>query len=59
MARVLENVGKDLLKKSGIPTPRYVVVEDGLQAKKAAEELGYPIVVKALVTVGKRGKQGY
>ena len=58
MARVLENVGKDLLKKSGIPTPRYVVVEDGLQAKKAAEELGYPIVVKALVTVGKRDKAG-
>jgi succinyl-CoA synthetase beta subunit/citryl-CoA synthetase large subunit len=58
MARVLENVGKDLLNKNGIPTPEYVVVEDELQAMEAAEDLGYPIVVKALVTVGKRGKAG-
>ena len=32
MARVLENVGKDLLKENGVPTPEFIVAatsEDG------------------------------
>lgn len=58
MARVLENVGKELLKKNGIPVPEFQVVEGIAEACSAAEQIGFPVVVKALVPVGKRGKAG-
>ena len=58
MARVLENIGKELLRKNRIPTPDFLVAEDVKEALEAADELGYPVVIKALVTVGKRGKAG-
>ena len=58
MARVLESVGKELLSKSGIPVPKHFVAKDENQALEAAEKIGYPVVVKALVTVGKRGRAG-
>jgi succinyl-CoA synthetase beta subunit len=58
MARVLENTGKELLKKSGIPTPDFIVAGSTEEAVRRAEQLGYPVVIKALVTVGKRGKAG-
>lgn len=58
MARVLENIGKELLKKNRIPTPDFLVVNDAQEARNAADELGYPVVIKALVAVGKRGKAG-
>jgi succinyl-CoA synthetase beta subunit len=58
MARVLENVGKDLLKKNGIQVPEFQVAENPAQARQAADQIGYPVVVKALVPIGKRGKAG-
>ena len=58
MAGVLENIGKELLRKNKIPTPDFRVVSNAKAACKAADELGYPVVIKALVTVGKRGKAG-
>ena len=58
MARVLENIGKELLRKNRIPTPDFLVVNSVKEAQDAADKLGYPVVVKALVTVGKRGKAG-
>jgi len=58
MARVLENIGKELLRKNRIPTPDFLVASDAKEARKAADELGYPVVIKALVAVGKRGKAG-
>jgi succinyl-CoA synthetase beta subunit/citryl-CoA synthetase large subunit len=58
MARVLENVGKDLLRQNGVPTPEFVVVSTAEEARRAAEKIGCPVVIKALVTVGKRGKAG-
>ena len=58
MARVLENIGKELLRKNGIMTPEFSVASSPDEARKAAEEIGFPVVVKALVTVGKRGKAG-
>jgi succinyl-CoA synthetase beta subunit len=58
MARVLENVGKELLKKNRIPTPDFRVAKTAKEACKAADEIGYPVVIKALVAVGKRGKAG-
>ena len=58
MARVLENVGKDLLRENGVPTPEFVVVSTVEEVRRAAERIGCPVVIKALVTVGKRGKAG-
>jgi len=58
MARVLESIGKELLKKSGIPVPEFRTAKNEKEALAAAEELGYPVVVKALVAVGKKGKAG-
>lgn len=58
MARVLENVGKDLLRENGVPTPEFVVVSTAKEARSAAEKIGCPVVIKALVSVGKRGKAG-
>ena len=58
MARVLENIGKELLQKNGIATPEFSVVETPQAAREAADRMGYPVVIKALVTVGKRGKAG-
>ena len=58
MARVLESVGKDLLRENGVPTPEFVVASTAKEAHEAAEKIGCPVVIKALVTVGKRGKAG-
>jgi succinyl-CoA synthetase beta subunit/citryl-CoA synthetase large subunit len=58
MARVLENIGKELLKKNRIPVPEFAVVDTWEEACTAAEKIGYPVAIKALVTVGKRGKAG-
>jgi len=58
MARVLENIGKDLLRKNGITVPEFSIAETPAQACIAADRIGYPVVLKALVPVGKRGKAG-
>ncbi|MCG2777648.1 MAG: acetate--CoA ligase family protein [Desulfobacterales bacterium] len=58
MARVLESVGKQLLKDNKIPIPEFSVARNSEEACRAAEEIGCPVVIKALVTVGKRGKAG-
>jgi len=41
MARVLENVGKDLLRENGVPTPEFVVVSTAKEARSAAEKIGW------------------
>jgi len=58
MARVLENIGKDLLKENGVPAPEFRVAATSEASRRAAEQIGCPVVVKALVTAGKRGKAG-
>jgi len=58
MARVLESIGKEILKENKIPVPNFGMVRTTQEARKLANEIGYPVVVKALVTVGKRGKAG-
>jgi succinyl-CoA synthetase beta subunit/citryl-CoA synthetase large subunit len=58
MARVLENIGKDLLKENGVPTPEFIVAATSEEAHSAAQKIGCPVVIKALVTAGKRGKAG-
>jgi succinyl-CoA synthetase beta subunit len=55
---LLEYQGKQLFAEHGIPVPegRHVTTVD--DAVAAANELGYPCVVKAQVAIGKRGKAG-
>jgi succinyl-CoA synthetase beta subunit len=55
---LLEYQGKQLFRKHGVPTPegRHAASVD--EAVEAAEALGYPVVVKAQVQIGGRGKAG-
>jgi succinyl-CoA synthetase beta subunit len=55
---LLEYQGKQLFRRHGVPVPegRYAAsVEDAMDA---AEQLGYPVVIKAQVQIGGRGKAG-
>jgi len=58
MSRVLENLGKEILHENKIPVPDFFVVSNEEEARTTADGLGYPVVIKALVTIGKRGKAG-
>ncbi len=58
MARILEHHGKSLLKKHGLPVPEGFAASTAQEAVEAAEKVGLPVVLKALVPVGKRGKAG-
>ncbi len=58
MARLYEYQGKDIFKKSGITIPEGEAVTTPEDAKKEAERIGKPVVVKAQVWVGGRGKSG-
>ncbi|GBD16238.1 Succinate--CoA ligase [GDP-forming] subunit beta [bacterium HR26] len=58
MARLLEHDAKAILAARGIPVPRGQAVSSPEEARRAAVALGRPVVVKALVPVGKRGKSG-
>jgi succinyl-CoA synthetase beta subunit/citryl-CoA synthetase large subunit len=58
MARVLEDVAKEILRNNGIVTPEFAVAETPKQVLKVAEQIGFPVVLKALVPLGKRGKAG-
>jgi len=58
MARLYEYQGKDIFKKSGITIPEGEAVTTPEDAKKAAERIGKPVVVKAQVWAGGRGKSG-
>ena len=37
---------KKLFRSSGIPTPDFIVIESGRDGERAADELGYPLVLK-------------
>jgi succinyl-CoA synthetase beta subunit len=49
---------KELFGKYGVPTTRQRVVTTPQAARSAAEELGLPVMVKAQVKAGGRGKAG-
>jgi succinyl-CoA synthetase beta subunit len=53
-----EYQGRDLLRQHGLPVPPGQVVEDVEKAVAAAGELGLPVMVKAQVLTGGRGKAG-
>ena len=55
---LLEYQGKQLFAKHGVPTPSGIHAATVYDAVVAANEIGYPCVVKAQVAIGKRGKAG-
>jgi succinyl-CoA synthetase beta subunit len=55
---LLEYQGKQLFARHGIPVPSGQVATSVDEAVTAAEEIGYPCVVKAQVQIGGRGKLG-
>jgi succinyl-CoA synthetase beta subunit len=55
---LLEYQGKQLFRKHDVPVPDGRPATSVDQAVAAAEELGYPVVIKAQVQIGGRGKAG-
>jgi succinyl-CoA synthetase beta subunit len=55
---LLEYQGKQLFSKHGVPVPDGLHAATVDDAVAAANEIGYPCVVKAQVAIGKRGKAG-
>jgi succinyl-CoA synthetase beta subunit len=55
---LLEYQGKQLFSKYGVPVPEGKLAVTAQEARQAAEELGFPVVVKAQVQIGGRGKAG-
>lgn len=56
--KIHEYQGKRLLAKYGVTVPRGVVVTHEDQVRQAVEQLGLPVVVKAQIHAGGRGKGG-
>jgi succinyl-CoA synthetase beta subunit len=55
---LLEHAGKRVLAAHGVPVPIGHLAVDVDQAVAASDAIGYPVVVKAQVAVGGRGKAG-
>jgi len=55
---LLEYQGKQLFARHGIPVPSGKPASTVADAVEAADEIGYPCVVKAQVLIGGRGKAG-
>jgi succinyl-CoA synthetase beta subunit len=55
---LLEYQGKQLFARHGVPVPEGQVADTVEAAVEAAEEIGYPCVIKAQVQIGGRGKAG-
>jgi succinyl-CoA synthetase beta subunit len=55
---LLEYQGKQLFAKHGVPVPEGREADSVEATVEAAEKLGYPVVIKAQVRIGKRGKAG-
>ncbi|RMF28699.1 MAG: succinyl-CoA synthetase subunit beta, partial [Candidatus Nitrosothermus koennekii] len=56
--RLLEYQGKELFEEYGIPIQKGYVVDNKTDAIASAEKMGFPIVLKAQLRVGGRGKAG-
>jgi succinyl-CoA synthetase beta subunit len=55
---LLEYQGKQLFAEHGVPVPEGRHATTPEEARVAAEELGFPVVIKAQVQIGGRGKAG-
>ncbi|MBI4530657.1 MAG: acetate--CoA ligase family protein [Candidatus Latescibacteria bacterium] len=58
MARLLEHHVKDVLRSAGIPVPDGEIADTPSRTEEIARHLVKPVVVKALVPVGRRRKAG-
>jgi succinyl-CoA synthetase beta subunit len=56
--KLYEYQARELLAEAGIPVPPGAVADNPEDAARAAQELGLPVVIKAQVLVGGRGKAG-
>jgi succinyl-CoA synthetase beta subunit len=56
--KIHEYQGKELLARYGVKVPRGKVITAPEQAAEAARELGLPVVIKAQIHAGGRGKGG-
>lgn len=56
--KIHEYQGKEILRKYGVPTLEGLVASKVEEAIQAAEKLGFPLVVKAQIHAGGRGKGG-
>jgi succinyl-CoA synthetase beta subunit len=56
--KLLEYQAKEYFRKHGIPTPQGRMVTTSGEAREYTEELGKPVVIKAQLPVGGRGKAG-
>jgi len=56
--RLYEYEGSALFAKEGIPVPEHAVAESPQEARRIAQKLGLPVVVKAQVLSGGRGLAG-
>src|SRR3954462_9903731 len=55
---LLEYQGKQLFARHGVPVPSGSPATTVEEAVAAADEIGYPCVIKAQVQIGGRGKAG-
>jgi len=58
MARLLEDISKQLVSKEGVSVPKYFVANNSKEAKKIAQDIGDEVVIKGLIPIGKRKKAG-
>lgn len=56
--RLYEYEGKELFRRESIPIPKGKLANDVESALRASEEMGFPVVLKAQVLTGGRGKAG-
>ncbi len=56
--KLYEYQGKEIFRNAGIPVPRSCVVRSGPELEDAAKEFVLPLMVKAQLLSGKRGKAG-
>lgn len=56
--RLYEYEAKQLYRESGLPVPQSLLISSADEAKKAAFDLGLPVMIKAQVLTGGRGKAG-
>jgi succinyl-CoA synthetase beta subunit/citryl-CoA synthetase large subunit len=58
VAKLLEDAGKAIAREHGLVVPRGEAAASVAQAREIAARLACPVVVKALVPTGKRGRAG-
>jgi succinyl-CoA synthetase beta subunit/citryl-CoA synthetase large subunit len=58
MGKVLEDCAKELFREASVAVPAGRPAATAEEAEEIAREIGGPVVVKALVAVGKRGRGG-